>query len=188
MNRVVSLSTYLESYNITKDVFMSSIENEREFFDKYIEWGKTDADTILSPKAIERLGEIFNEPTDNDERVDMSGFMNSPELNKNEGTEEPKKVTKRTRRKKPKYSINKQFLQEHGRADVGDSSALKQLRTFLMGDGVHKVEDVALMTDEEVQETFSKSFYVIRAEEGCYIIKRSALSQIIGDISFVGNF
>ena len=40
------------------------------------------------------------------------------------------------------------------------------------------------MNDDEVQDIVSKDYYFIGAEEGTYIIKRSALISIAGDFIY----
>ena len=60
----------------------------------------------------------------------------------------------------------------------------KLLRMFLMGAG-YKAEQVALMGDEEVKSAISKDYFFINTEEGLYVIKRSALLSITGDVSFI---
>ena len=218
MRRVVSLSTYLSSYNLTREDFDKEIEKDRDFYDRYIDWGsrRDGSDTILSPKVLDRLGEVFNDademaaarnveevqekaPEQGKEEEDMNEFTEKPiETEIEEITEEVKtdtgkaaqkteKDSKKPRRKKSKLNITKQYIQEHGQADIADANALKQLRKFLMNDGNHKLEEVALMTDEEVQTAFGKDFYVIDAAEGTYIIKRSALTSIMSDVYVVGK-
>lgn len=214
MRKVVSLSTYLSSYNLKREDFDKEIEKDRAFYDKYIDWGskKDGSDTILPPKVLEKLGEIFNDPLENmtvtidgvvqekpdtekrKDKVNMGEFMEKPTEAKEESSTEKEIKQKRTvkdnenkkpRRKKTKLNITRQFIQEHGQADVTDANALKQLRKFLMNDGNHKLEEVALMTDEEVQTAFGKNFYVIDAAEGTYIIKRSVLAGIMSDVYIV---
>ncbi len=217
MRNVVSLSTYLGSYNLTREVFDKEVEKDKDFYNKYIEWGskKDGSDTILSPKALDRLGEIFNdsvisedidsspeevetiekidEETEKKEdiQMDMSEFMEKPveaEEEKNIEKKAEKKTVKSTenkRKKKSKLNITKQFIQEHGQTDMDDGESNKQLRKFLMNDGTHKIEEVALMTDEEVRAAFGKEFYVIKAQEGTYFIKRTALMGIMGDVFVV---
>ena len=225
MRNVVSLYTYLKSYNLSRDAFDKEIEKDRDFFDKYIEWGKKKdgSDTILSPKALDRLGESFNQPAApkmtitingevqesvsldpgkedkpkrkrrtkaeieaerRNEQMDMGDFMDKPVESKKmpaKSKETPKK------RKKSKLNITKQFIQEHGQANVDSPEILKQLRKFLMNDGSHKIEEVALMTDEEVQSSFGKSFYVIEAEEGTYFFPKSLLLSNMSEIFVVGK-
>ena len=213
MRKVVSLSTYLSSYNLKREDFDKEIEKDRAFYDKYIDWGskKDGSDTILPPKVLERLGEIFNDPLENmtvtidgivqeksdtekrKDKLNMDEFMEKPtdtiEKNNNEKENNSKRTnktdSKKPRRKKTKLNITKQFIQEHGQADITDANALKRLRKFLMNDGTHKLEEVALMTDEEVQTAFCKNFYVIDAAEGTYIIKRTALTNIMNDVFIV---
>ena len=222
MRKVVSLSTYLESYNLTREVFDREIENNRDFYDNYIEWGskKDGSDTILSPKALDKLGEAFNEsdspkmtitidgeikksvslePESTEDKIkrkrrtkaeieserkvvqmDMSDFMDKPV---SEPVQEKTKTV--TKKKKSRLNITKQFIQEHGKTDSSDNIYLKQLRKFLLNDGSHKAEEIALMGDEEVKAAFGKDYYVIGAEEGTYFIKRSALIGIMSDVYVV---
>lgn len=228
MNKLVTVRDFLKTYNITKDILMEEVNKDKDFYDKYIEWENLDADSIITPKALARLGEVFNEPTSNNapemtitingevqetvvldtlkaekprkkrkqkatendtigEQVEMSDFMNKPDENTNIEKNEPEKKSKKSnskpRRKKSKYSVTKQFLSENGRPE--DMSNIRQLRQFLMSDGSHKIEDVALMTDDEVRNEFTKSFYIINADNGTYIIARTALNSIVSDICFV---
>lgn len=226
MRRVVSLANYIQSYNITREQIMEVINSDREFFDGYINWGKNDNDTVLGHKAIERLGEFFNDKEDSvsadtqpvtqvteqplakpkrqrkdvfaedpvmpkkqtqtpvpkdinePQTVDAGKYMDRPVIKK--GT---KKVAEGKRRRKTKYTLTKQFVNEHGFISVGDN--IKQLRQMLMSDGTHKAEDVAIMLDDEIKAEFAKSYYVINAEEGLYLIKRSTLNSILGDVLFV---
>lgn len=226
MRRVVSLANYIKSYNITREQIMEVIDSDREFFDGYINWGKNDNDTVLGHKAIERLGEFFNDkensvsantqpvtqvteqslskpkrqrkdvfaedpiapkkqaqaPVQKDinepQTIDAGKYMDRPVIKK--GT---KTVTEGKRRRKTKYTLTKQFVNEHGFISVSDN--IKQLRQMLMSDGTHKAEDVAIMLDDEIKAEFAKSYYVINAEEGLYLIKRSTLNSILGDVLFV---
>ncbi len=235
MNRMVTLRDFLKSYNISKGRFMSEVNKDKEFYDTYIEWEDRDDATIITPKALTKLGEIFNEQEkvtkqsdteaqmtitvdgeinsvvnmdtvdaskkskDKEEKEelvnmsDMSEFMEKPIDTEEEQHDEEKTEQKSVksadtkRKKKSKLNITKQFIQEHGKADMNDSESIKQLRKFLMNDGTHKLEEVALMTDEEVQAAFGKDFYVIKAEEGTYIIKKSAFVEIMSDIFVVGK-
>ena len=204
MRNVVSLKTYTESYNVTKEEVMKVIDSDRTFFDKYIDWGRNDSETVLSPKAIDRLGEAFNANETSSEQPRMEDIMTAPIEEKTDMTEvqaetseplpavpEEKKRRKRTpsvdktpKRKKSKNSITKQFIAEHGRCSSGNT---KDLRMLLMSSGLYKAEQVALMNDDEVQDIVSKDYYFIGAEEGTYIIKRSALVSIAGDVCFIGK-
>lgn len=204
MRNVVSLKTYTESYNVTKEEVMKVIDSDRTFFDKYIDWGRNDSETVLSPKAIDRLGEAFNANETSSEQPRMEDIMTAPTEEKIDMTEvqaetseplpavpEEKKRRKRTpsvdktpKRKKSKNSITKQFIAEHGRCNSGNT---KDLRMLLMSSGLYKAEQVALMNDDEVQDIVSKDYYFIGAEEGTYIIKRSALVSIAGDVCFIGK-
>ena len=207
MRAVVSLSVYLESYSITREQFMVEVNKDREFYDKYIDWKKKDSDTIISPKALERLGEAFNGNKEEElktDQIDIEDIMTAPTEEKIDMTEvqaetseplpvvpEEKKRRKRTpsvdktpKRKKSKNSITKQFIAEHGRCSSGNT---KDLRMLLMSSGLYKAEQVALMNDDEVQDIVSKDYYFIGAEEGTYIIKRSALVSIAGDVCFIGK-
>lgn len=204
MRNVVSLKTYIESYNVTKDDVMNVINSDRTFFDKYIEWGENDSETILSPKAINRLGESFNAEKTPSGQLRMEDVMTAPVTESTEEFEtqteasdpllkspEEKKKRKRTsseekapRKRKSKNSITKQFIADHGRCSSGNT---KDLRMLLMSSGLYKAEQVALMNDDEVLDVVSKDYYFIGAEEGTYIIKRSALISIAGDVCFIGK-
>ena len=296
MPRLVTLRDFLKEYGITKETFMKEVNKDKSFYDAYIEWEDRDDATIISPKALERLGEAFNDDNtesqkkDNEisninkpdktktipavspnkavlkknkqdvfaedptmtqvdtqiktdftknkdvkalykeykqagltplvskdgeslegyikrlkqyldahtpEAVNMSPFMNKPEAQAEEIKPETeketptekriiKKGTKKvaeTRKRKTKYNLTRQFIAEHGFINVGDN--IKQLRQMLMSDGSHKPEDVAVMLDEEVKNEFTKSYFVINADEGIYLIKRSTLNSIAKDVLFV---
>ena len=294
MPRLVTLRDFLKDYGITKETFMKEINKDKDFYDAYIEWEDRDDATIISPKALEKLGEAFNDdniesqnknneisnkpdkaktipavspnkavirenkqdvfaedPTMSQvdaqiktdftknkdvkalykeykqagltpfvskdgeslegyikrlkqyldahtpDPVNMSPFMNKPEAQtevvkteteKETSTEKRviKKGTKKvaeTRKRKTKYNLTRQFIAEHGFINVGDN--IKQLRQMLMSDGSHKPEDVAVMLDEEVKNEFTKSYFVINADEGIYLIKRSTLNSIAKDVLFV---
>lgn len=213
MRNVVSLSTYLKSYNLKRADFDKEIEKDRDYFDKYIEWGKKKdgSDTILPPQVLTRLGKVFNEKVsemtitrdgevrdtvqlfsldDSEKRgkqMDMSEFMDKPVDEVKEEKKASVKSQSGVKKKKSKLNITKQFIQEHGKADIMDKDFLKSLRRFLLNNGSYKAEDIALMGDEEVQAAFGKDFYVIRAEEGTYFIKRSALVGIMSDVYVVGK-
>ena len=201
MRTVVSLSVYLDSYGITKEQFMAEINKDREFYNKYIDWNSKDSDTIISPKALERLGEAFNDNKVEElktDQVNMEDIMNAPEEESESKTEiktedsevqteskkRQRKAEDKPRKKKSKNTITKQFIAEHGRCSSGNT---KDLRMLLMSSGLYKAEQVALMNDDEVHDIVSKDYYFIGAEEGTYIIKRSALVSIAGDVCFIGK-
>lgn len=201
MRTVVSLSVYLDSYGITKEQFMTEINKDREFYDKYIDWNSKDSDTIISPKALERLGEAFNDNKAEElkaDQVNMEDIMNAPEEESESKTEiktedsevqteskkRQRKAEDKPRKKKSKNTITKQFIADHGQLTSEIMQDTKLLRMFLMGAG-YKAEQVALMGDEEVKSAISKDYFFINTEEGLYVIKRSALLSITGDVSFI---
>ena len=209
MRTVVSLSVYLESYSITREQFMAEVNKDREFYNKYIDWKNKDSATIISPKALERLGEVFNDKSDKKsdkkpEQIKMEEVMNAPaaelETEKTQNIELPSEAPvtpkkrqrkasteeKPSRKKKSKNSITKQFISEHGQLTPEMMQDTKELRMFLMGSG-YKAEQVALMGDEEVKNAVSKDYFFIKSTEGLYVIRRSALTSIAGDVSFVAK-
>ncbi len=200
MRTVTSLKNYIESYGITKESVMAVIETNRAFFDQYIEWGKNDSETILSPKALEELGKHFNENNESElslpfkvnEQGKMEIFMPSPEgetetedvKKEAEKTEEkPKKI----RLKRSKYRATKQFIAENGMISLDNSDDMKQIRRFLMNDGTHKAEEVALLTDKEVQDELIKKYFIISSDSCMYIIARSVLLDNLSDIYVLGK-
>ncbi len=213
MRTVVSLSVYLDSYKISREQLMAEINKDRDFYDKYIDWKNKDSETIISPKALERLGDVFNDKTENKHEIkedtskkkagtehkeDIVEFMEKPALPEAEDIEEVKKTEKTEtpkrkrssadvatpRKKKSKNCITKQFIAEHGFLDQQALQSTKELRILLMGSGL-KAEQVALMDDEEVKNTIGKEYFFIESKDGVYIIKRSALISIAGDVCFL---
>lgn len=201
MRAVVSLSVYLESYSITREQFMAEVNKDREFYDKYIDWKNKDSDTIISPKALERLGEAFNDNKVEElkaDQVNMEDTMNTPEEESESKTEiktedsevqteskkRQRKAEDKPRKKKSKNTITKQFIADHGQLTSEMMQDTKLLRMFLMGAG-YKAEQVALMGDEEVKNAVCKDYFFINTEDGLYVIKRSALVSIAGDVSFI---
>ena len=224
MNKPVTVRDFLKTYDISREEFMAEINKDKDFYDTYIEWENLDSDSIITPKALARLGEIYNEPApemtvtidgevkDNinlssvpgsealdkpkrkrrtkaemeeerkKEQDNMNEFMDAPVDTASDNKEDKPVTQKQARKKKSKLNITKQFIQEHGRADMMDS--VKNLRKFLMNNG-RKAEEVALMDDEEVKAAIGKDFYIIEAEEGTYYIKRSALIDIMSDIYLI---
>lgn len=223
MKKVVSLSTYLSSYNLDRKEFEKVIEKDRAFYDKYIDWGKNDSETILSPKALDALGEIFNDRgeemtiTINGEVKDsinlsdpvkpkrkrrtkaemeaaraseleqqsISDYMTAPVPipEKKQPNPKPKTVPK----KRSKLNITKQFIQEHGKCSLVEGKDVKSLRTFLINSGLYKLEQIALMSDQDVVGALDKDFYFIDAPEGTYIFRKSAILGIVSDVYFVGS-
>ncbi len=184
MAKVVTLKDYLKQYNITKDDFMKAVEKDKEFFDTYIEWEKQDDDTIISPKALEVLGLIFN-----DTKTTLSEYMTapvpiedtdkkSPQKEKKTGEVKPKTARKR----KTKLNITNQFIQENGQLDFNGSMDFKALRKFLMDSGIYKAEQMALMSDDEIISSISKDYYFITAKDNIYMMKRQVLISNKADI------
>lgn len=202
MRTVVSLSVYLESYSITREQFMAEVNKDREFYDKYIDWKNKDSDTIISPKALERLGEAFNDNKIEElkaDQVNMEDIMNAPKESESkteiktedsevqtESKKRQRKAEDKPRKKKSKNTITKQFIAEHGQLTPEMMQDTKLLRMFLMGAG-YKAEQVALMGDEEVKNAVCKDYFFINTEDGLYVIKRSALVSIAGDVCFIGK-
>lgn len=203
MRTVVSLSVYLDSYGITKEQFMTEINKDREFYNKYIDWNSKDSDTIISPKALERLGEAFNDNKVEElktDQINMEDIMNAPEEEseskseiktedsevQTESKKRQRKAEDKPRKKKSKNTITKQFISEHGQLTPEMMQDTKELRMFLMGSG-YKAEQVALMGDEEVKNAVSKDYFFIKSAEGLYVIRRAALISIAGDVSFVAK-
>lgn len=210
MKRVANLSTYLSSYNLSKECFMEEIDKDREFYDKYIEWHKDDSKTILSPKALERLGKVFNdeepkmtvtvdgevqkeislapEKEAEDEQMDISKFMDNPVvagggIPTSERVSKTKSEIKAKPKKKSKLNITKQFIQENGSpVEVCDARGLRQ---FLLGSGIRKVEEVALMGDEEVLEAIGKEYFFIASKDRFLVFKKSVLLENLADIYVV---
>jgi hypothetical protein len=191
MRPVISLATYIESYKLTREEVMKVINKEKDFFDNYIDWKNKDSETILSPKAIDKLGEYFNNDK-KPEQVKLEEFMNEPKIEEEpketeakQAEPKPKKKTapqdKAPRKKKAKNTITKQFIAEHGQCSEGNT---KDLRMLLMTSGLYKAEQVALMNDDEVQGVISKDYYFIKSAEGTYIIRRSALTSIAADVIY----
>lgn len=208
MRRVVNLSTYLKSYGITKEQFMAEVEKDREFYDIYVDWNKDDTKTILGPKVLDRLGAVFNDDTiaeiekkEEDSKTDISevkeggqveisDYMNSP-ISSQIGNPKSEKVkdsgasTKPKPKKKSKLSITKQFVQENGAP--GDVCDMKGLRQFLLGAGLCKVEEVALMGDDEVLGAIGKEYFFIPSNDKFFIFKKSVLLENMGDIYVIDS-
>ena len=205
MNRLVTLRDFINTYSITKEEFLKETNKDKEFYDKYIEWESRDEDTIITPKALEKLGEIFNKPEEmpviaenslkeaekeilekaepdkpkrkrrtkkemEESRVETTNpYMPEPTAEETKDIKEVKETKTKTadkpRKKKTKLNITRQFIAENGTIN-GDISSIKQLRQFLMSDGNHKIEQVALMSDQEVLQAFEKDYFVIKTEEG----------------------
>lgn len=207
MRRVVNLSTYLKSYGITREQFMAEVEKDREFYDIYVDWNKDDTKTILGPKVLDRLGAVFNDDTiveiekkedtktdtseeKEGEQIEMSGYMNSPISSqignpKSEKAKESGASTKPKPKKKSKLSITKQFVQENGAP--GDVYDMKGLRQFLLGAGLCKVEEVALMGDDEVLGAIGKEYFFIPSKDKFFIFKKSVLLENMGDIYVIDS-
>ena len=66
MRKVVSVATYLREYGITREEFDKEIAKNKAFYDDYIQWGskKDGSDSVISPKALDKLGKAFNDPYD----------------------------------------------------------------------------------------------------------------------------
>ena len=64
MSRLVTLRDFLKEYDITKEAFMKEIKKDEAFYNKYIEWEQFDDATIISPKALAKLGEAFEPETE----------------------------------------------------------------------------------------------------------------------------
>lgn len=88
------------------------------------------------------------------------------------------------RRKRSKNTLTREFIAEHGQADEGD---IKSLRSFLMGAGLLKTEEVALMSDAEVQAVYKKDYYVISTATETYIFPRALLNSIKNEVYVVEN-
>ena len=58
---MATLTQYLKTYKMTKEAFDSLVAKDKAFFDKYINWGNTDDETDISPKAIDRLTQLVDE-------------------------------------------------------------------------------------------------------------------------------
>ena len=208
MRRVVNLSTYLKSYGITREQFMAEVEKDREFYDIYVDWNKDDTKTILGPKVLDRLGAVFNDDTiveiekkeedsktdtseeKEGEQVEMSDYMNSPISSqignpKSEKAKESGTSTKPKPKKKSKLSITKQFVQENGAP--GAVCDMKGLRQFLLGAGLCKVEEVALMGDDEVLGAIGKEYFFIPSNDKFFIFKKSVLLENMGDIYVIDS-
>ncbi len=206
--RDISLKEFMDLYNITSEAVAEELrknETEKEFYDKYINWGSASdfSDSYLSPKALDRLTAVFNK---------AENFMNPPETNSNkkgndtntsvetqanktdEGEArikheeirqdqlEKTNSKRKPRTKKSKFSISKTYLNEISSDNVIDT---KVIRKFLMGDGVHKIEDIAIMTDSEVNDIFTKEYVLFNTEKGIMVFKKKALEGIINDVYLI---
>ena len=204
MSKLVTLRDFLKEYNIKKEDFIKETDKDKSFYEQYIEWEDMDDATIISPKALNRLCEVFetsknNNLTDKHEdkevktdtvrkrrvkKEEVNNYMPEPITDKeSERIEKPKEAAPppKPKKKKTKLNLTKQFIQEHGYCDDKGNFDIKDLRKFLIGSGLYKLEQVAIMGDDEVLGVISKDYYFINSPEGVYIIKRSSLQSIISD-------
>lgn len=118
MQRVVSIATYLKNYNISREDFDKEIDQNKEFYDKYINWGskKDGTDSVISPRALEKLGQVFNENEPQKMTITIDGEVQkeielTPEKQSEQDEEtqpiEPKEKTKRKRRTKAEIEEEK---------------------------------------------------------------------------------
>ena len=220
MNKLVTLRSFLKEYSITKEEFLKETNKDKAFYDKYIEWEQFDDATIISPKALSRLGEVFDkkepkmtitydgevqqeldlttEPEEKDEKpkrkrrtkkemeearkAEMSDFMAEPVTEEKKENKKPAAKPAQTKKKRSKNNITKAFIQEHGQFDTSSGMEMKDIRKFMIGSGLYKIEQVAMMSDKEAVESIKKDYYFISSPEGTYIIKRNALTGIMSDV------
>ncbi len=93
-----------------------------------------------------------------------------------------KKEDSKPRRKRSKNTMTRDFIADHGQADIGD---IKSLRSFLISAGLQKSDDVALMSDAEVQEIYKKEYFVISTANETYIFPRTLLNSIKNEVYVV---
>lgn len=119
-----------------------------------------------------------NGKTDSDS-ISMKDYMNIPEKSKEIKAKKPRAP----RKKKSKYNLS--FADyENNKCEI---SNIKILRDFLMNDGKHKVEDIAIMSDEEVKVEFNKQYICIGESPSYIIYSKSVLKAIVSDIYIIPN-
>lgn len=86
-----------------------------------------------------------------------------------------------------KSKIIKHFILEQGKITPELFKDTKELRTALLNEADCEYEQIALMGDEEIRSIANKKFFFFSTKEGQYMIKRTKLANIAGDITFVAN-
>ena len=56
------------------------------------------------------------------------------------------------------------------------------IRKFVVGNGILKAEDVAIMSDADVMSLFAKEYVVLKKENDVLIVRKEALASINNDI------
>ena len=106
MRNVVSVATYLREYNISREEFDNEINKDKDYYDNYIQWGskKDGSDSVIYPKALEKLGKVFNDPC---EEPKMTVTIDGTVQEEISLSEEPASKLKRTRRTKAEIEADK---------------------------------------------------------------------------------
>lgn len=99
-------------------------------------------------------------------------------------SEDPKPDIKESspaeKRKKTKYSMNKTIAEEIFKPEA-DIPSIRSVRMFLLSLPEYKAQDVAVMSDEEIQAVFNKNYICISTETGTLIMPK-ANCQLVKEI------
>lgn len=95
-----------------------------------------------------------------------------------------KAPAKKPTKKKTKYSTTKQILTELFSAGPSTlENDTKQARMFLMTKGQHTVQEIAIMTDKEVIDSFTSKYRSIQFPQGTLVIPTESFSDIMDTLS-----
>lgn len=153
------------------------------------------SDTIRSdmlPGIIQPSGEITENENDNTtadntqsstETTENVAADEAPTDTKKPNEEKEAKTEKKNEpvRKKTKYSMNKAIADTMLKFDA-EIPSIRAIRTFLLSLPEYKAQDIAVMSDDEIQAKFTKNYVCIPTENGTLVLSKSncgALKEVL---------
>lgn len=138
-------------------------------------------------KAVKKPAKVADEDVLGNTDEPIKGQMSLPELEDMQETipqtpvQEPAKAPAKSKRKKAtKGALTKSVVESFGKPS-GDS---KSLRQFLLSGLNYKLEDVALMSDDEITKIFNQQA-ILETPQGTIVVEKSFLLEHLDKFLFI---
>lgn len=168
--------------NISVTQILDIIRSDKsKTFNRMITKAENVEDTMIRFKVVPYLLNLIKKTSIIDTRQAASsdaGAVTNTTISAFEKTK-PSAVKKR----KSKYAATKTFINEY-QSQTGD---IKSIRMFFLASGKFKTDEIALMSDTEIQKLFSEKYILMGDDTQTFIICKDACINILDYIYIIPN-